>query len=108
MQHLVIKLYDKKFNIDYYMEWSTILDAPYTFGCTLQEFKKYYKKQYGIAGLREFDRAFPRIEATGCSSMTGIDTVNSLILCNRAGKNERKLTMEQILHNFCRNWNDLH
>jgi hypothetical protein len=27
----------------YYLEWSTVVDAPVTFGMSLEEFKEYYR-----------------------------------------------------------------
>jgi len=100
MSRYIIKLTDKKTKKDYYLEWSTIVDAPVTWGMTLKEFKKYYKAQYGRAGLDELPSRLQRVEATGTSSMHKL-TAEDCIAGNRAGKKEVHLTYEEIVSYYC-------
>lgn len=62
MPSFIIKVKDEKFNKDYYMEWSTIVDAPVTYGMSLDEFKEYYKEQYGIKGMEGLEDRMTRVE----------------------------------------------
>ncbi len=55
MPKYIIKITDPKDNTDYFMEWSTVVDAPITYGCSLEEFKEYYKKEYGNQGMKDFE-----------------------------------------------------
>jgi len=85
------------------MEWSTVVDAPVTFGMTLEEFTAHYKDEYGRHGLQfEFEQRMKRVEEKGTSSQLH-DSVDEVISGNRAGKNETCLTKEQIIAGYCRN-----
>ena len=44
MPRFIIKITDEKDNKDYYMMWSTVVDAPVTYGLSLDEFKEYFKE----------------------------------------------------------------
>jgi len=101
MPSYIIKLTDEKDNKDYYMEWSTIVDAPTTYGVDLDKFKENYKDEYGKSGMGELDQRLDRIAKHGTSARDGT-TVRELISCNRAGENEECLTEEEILDKYCR------
>lgn len=85
----------------YYLEWSTVADAPTTFGMSLGEFRRYYRMQYGRAAMGEFDRRMERVEAKGTSSMIH-DSLDELLEGNRAGKGESHLSREEIVDWYCR------
>ncbi len=85
---------------DYYLEWSTVVDAPVTYGMTLEEFKEYYQQEYGADGMRNLLDRLLRVEAKGTSSQLD-DSVESVVSCNRAGKDETSLTVEQIIDFYC-------
>lgn len=102
MGRIIIKLTDCKTSKDYYLEWSTIVDAPVTWGMSLPLFKRYYKEYNGINGLKRLEQEFlPDIEKNNHNSY-GI-TVDSLISNNRAGDRGSSLTKEQIIEQFCTN-----
>lgn len=82
-----------------YMEWSTVVDAPVTYGVPLERFKAYYRERYGTEGMKELPERLERVERTGTSDMIG--TLDGLISCNRAGDKEEELTMEQIIERYC-------
>lgn len=86
MPTYIVKLESK--SQSYYMEWSTIVDAPTSYGMNLEEFKKFYQDSYGSHGMTNLDARLARVEAKGCSSLVH-DNVDQLISCNRAGENER-------------------
>lgn len=104
MPRYIVKLHDDKLNTDYYMEWSTIVDAPVTYGVGLDEFKRYYRDQYGEDGMRDFPNRMRRVDEKGTSSELD-NSADELIRYNRAGKNETSLTKEELLEQFCRKCN---
>ena len=94
MGRCIVKIKDK------YLEWSSIVDAPVTFGMTLDELKGYIKEEYGREGMRELDKRLERVERTGASTIYE-KSVDSIISCNRAGPNESHLTLEEIYQAYC-------
>lgn len=71
-----------------YLIWSTIVDAPLTFGCSLDEIYAEWKERYGSAGLANLKRDI---------ADDGFDKLDDVISCNRAGKDETRLSREQIV-----------
>ena len=78
-----------------YFEWSTIVDAPVTYGLSLKEFKTYYRKEYGREGMRNLDARLKRVEIHGTSSLEG--DVDDVIAINRAGPDECELTRKGLI-----------
>lgn len=102
MPNYICKFTDPATNQDYYLEWSTVVDAPVTWGMTKEEFERYYLEEYGRDGQAGLEKRMVRVEAKGTSSH--LDTsVEDLIRHNHAGKNEKELTYAQILNDFCIN-----
>ena len=58
---------------DRYLEWSTIVDAPVTYGMPLDEFTAYYRDQYGAEGMRALPERMARVEAKGTSDRISRD-----------------------------------
>jgi hypothetical protein len=77
-----------------YLEYSSIVDAPITWGLTLEVFEQYYKEEYGQQGLNGLVERMFRVEMTG-SSMWG-SSLEETIRCNRAGLNGTELTIQQF------------
>jgi hypothetical protein len=84
----------------YYLEWSTIVDAPVTYGMSLEEFKTFYYAEYGLHAMDELEERLRRVELTGTSSRMD-SSLDSLIEFNRAGNGEKQLTKEQIIKRYC-------
>lgn len=81
---------------DLYFEWSTIVDAPVTFGLTLEEMRDSLKEDYGQRGLDHFDSAtLARIEQVGAGWRDGT-TLEETVSGNRAGPDESELTIDEI------------
>jgi len=77
-----------------YMEWSTIVDSPITYLMPLEEFKAYYREEYGRRSHeRELEHRLARVEAKGVSSH--VSSYAGLWDYNRAGEGETQLTEEQ-------------
>jgi hypothetical protein len=96
----IIKLEDGE--KEYYLEWSTVVDAPVTFGMSKDDFLRHYAHQYGHSRtiLSELDRRMERVDETGTSAR-GM-TVDEVLVGNRAGPLEKFLTKKQIIEKFCR------
>jgi len=80
---------------DLYFDWSTVVDAPITYGMTREELEAYHLAEYGRAAHeRDFDNRMRRVMEKGTSAMSS--TLNQVLICNRAGDNEAELTAEEI------------
>jgi hypothetical protein len=102
MPKYIIKLHDEKLSRDWYLEWSTIVDAPVTYGMSMEEFRDHYQQTYGTDGMRELPERMKRVEEKGTSAQS-YGSVKSTIAINRAGENESNLDEEGILEKYCRN-----
>ena len=81
----------------YYLEWSTIVDAPVTWGMSLSAFMDYYQQEYGNKGMAELDARLARVAKNGHSARHK----NFSIAYNRAGKDEEQLTQVEIVEWYC-------
>jgi len=86
---------------DYYMDWSTIVDAPVTHGMPLEEYKIYYRDEYGRQAFEgfEFEQRMKRVEEKGTSSMMH-ENVEDLVSYNRAGDKEACLDLQGIIQRY--------
>ena len=77
-----------------FFEWSTVVDAPVTYGMTEAEMREHHKLFYGVGeGVDErIDRAIEK----GTSSWTE-PSLESLIFHNRAGPDEAEITLDEIM-----------
>lgn len=105
MPKYIIKLTDENTQKDYYLEWSTIVDAPVTYGMTVDEFKEYYKEYNGLNGMSELEARLERAEKNGTSGYPPFDNLNDLIKNNHAGDTGNELSKIEIIENYCINHN---
>lgn len=94
MGRAIIKLHD------YYFEYSTIPDAPVTFGMKREEFEEYYRQEYGNAGMKGLKPRMDRVDDKGTSFIDDKSAEDTLS-CNRAGPNEEELTADEIYKAYC-------
>lgn len=73
---------------DAYLVWSSIVDAPITMACSLEEMRAWWKEEYGRAGLEELDKQVARGE---------IGELADEVVCNRAGAGETEMSLEQLV-----------
>jgi hypothetical protein len=106
MPRFIIKLEDG--DREWLLEWSTVVDAPVTYGMSRADFRTWYGIEYGerevrpsLGGMSNLDFRLARVDATGSSSIDGA-TVDDIISGNRAGDGESELTKEEITELFCR------
>ena len=95
MGKFIIKIKDR------YFEWSTIVDAPVTYGLTLDELREYIKEEYGNEGLEELPARLERVEKYGTSSQNQ-ESAEDLCARNRAGENEKHISLKQIYKQYTR------
>ena len=88
--------------VAYYLEWSTIVDAPITYGTNREEFEREYCKRHGADGASGLPDRMARVDAKGTSSRIH-DNADDVIGFNRAGANETCLSRDQIIEFYCRN-----
>jgi hypothetical protein len=84
-----------------YLEWSSVVDAPVTYGMTREEFKTYALAEYGRreGGGEDFDARLDRADKTGTSAIGW--TLDDIISCNRAGPHETCATLDDIVRIYC-------
>jgi hypothetical protein len=84
------------------------VDAPITSGMTLAMFRRYYKAEYGNEGMRTLDERLARANKNGTSAFGYDDepSLESTVLCNRAGAGESRMTVQQIADWYCVNRDD--
>jgi hypothetical protein len=85
---------------DYYLEWSTIVDAPISYGMSEEEYRKFFIEEYGRASGHQLEPRMQRIAQYGTSSRHG-DTPEQLVVANRAGPDECELTLQEIKRAYC-------
>lgn len=84
----------------WYLEWSTVVDAPVTYGMSLEEFKEYYRDEYGRSSMDELTKRLERVEAKGTSSLMH-DSADDVMDWNRAGKDGSSLSKQQLIDVYC-------
>lgn len=100
MGHCIVKLGE------YYLEWSSMVDAPVTMGVTREQYITEYLAAFGdhvkdelLARLAVADEHGTSITRWGGKARHV--SVEELIIGNRAGPNEQELTFEQIVEQYC-------
>jgi hypothetical protein len=97
MGAFIIKLSDDR---DYYLIWSSVVDAPVSEGLSLEELRIWYKEEYGNHGMRDLDERLERVKSKGTSSKIH-NSAEDTISCNRAGVDGTELTVQQIIDYYC-------
>lgn len=96
MGSVIVRLIDER---EWWLEWSSVVDAPVTYGMSEEQFIAYYTRSYGTRAGRELPARMERARATG-TSMIG-ETLAELIAYNRAGPRESTLTLAEIIAAYC-------
>ena len=88
----------------YYMEWSTVVEAPVTYGALKNEFIANYRWSHEEWENSTLLSRLNITDKTGCST-PGI-TADELIANNRAGQQEECLTRAEIVEQYCTNYKE--
>jgi hypothetical protein len=81
---------------EFYFEWSTIVDAPVTYGVDRETFIKGYREAYPHEPPGMLDERMRRVDAFG-SSRFDATAADILIAGNRAGPDGKCITKEEII-----------
>lgn len=83
----------------YYMEWSSVVDAPITRGMRLTEFLDHFRAEYGQTGMRQLADKLDRANryGTSCLRPTSFD---EYIAGNHAGLHGTEATRGQIVSHY--------
>lgn len=93
MPRFIIKITDKSTLKDYYLDYSTIVDAPVTYGMDLITFKEYYLQEYGEEEYKRLDERLQRVEKNGISGHYPFNDLSEVLV-----QSEKK-----ILKKYCLN-----
>ena len=80
----------------FFFEWSTVVDAPTSYGMPREEFEDYYRNRYGEEGSRELSQRLERAIAKGTSSRMHA-SAEELVRGNHAGPGEETISLEDII-----------
>lgn len=84
-----------------FFTWSTIVDAPITFGVSREEYEEDFRIEKGLdAFVHELPARMERALAKGTSSMSH-GSLEDLVGHNYAGFGGTRLTFEQIIQIYC-------
>lgn len=83
-----------------YLEWSTVVDAPVTYGMTEDELRDYYAREYGGEAVRRLPETLERVRARGTSSYVSRSREET-IARNRAGENGEEISLSEIARRYC-------
>ena len=112
MGRCIIKLVgeDKR---EWFMEWSSVVDAPLTYGMNLEGLADHVRYNHGQAGIDELPERMARVDKRGHSMILGAwstsadDGVEYITSGNRAGVGETTLTNAQIVAMYCERTGDI-
>lgn len=85
----------------YFLEWSTVVDAPVSYGMRREEFEEYYLAEHGRSGMLELAARLERAERNGTSAIP-FTSVESLTSLNRAGPRTECIPFSEIFRIYCR------
>jgi len=100
MPKFIIKM--EKDGEERYLEWSTIVDAPVTYGMPYDEFLEYYRVEHGARSMDDLLSECGRMERVrkNGTSEHGSKSVHDTISCNRAGDKESEITYDEIWQKY--------
>jgi hypothetical protein len=87
---------------DWYLLYSTVVDAPVSRGMTFEEYLDFYEKSNGEKLTpEEIEEKKDLFKKNGTDFQ--FEEVGSLLKCNRAGIDEQCANKEEILEYYCHN-----
>lgn len=95
MGHVIMKLTHQRKRR--YIIYSTVVDAPITFGMTLKQLKSWWRIEYGKAGLQSLPYQMQRVHKFGTSYIYPEKDARYHLRNNRAGKNGKCLSYEELI-----------
>ena len=102
MPSVIVYVRDTGSRQGWYLEYSTVVDAPTTRGMKRAEMLKYLRKEYGRRAIDETPDRLSRAYVNGSSYRLGKETAEDVMRSNRAGPHESCLSMAGIVRVYCR------
>lgn len=93
MPRFIIKIVDESTQKDYYLDYSTVVDAPVTYGMDLIKFKEYYLEEYGKIEYERLEERLERVEKNGCSGHYPFNNLKDVLVQSK----------KKILNKYCLN-----
>lgn len=93
MSRFFVKLI--KNDVPHYLVWSTVVDSPISDGMPLEQFKEYFISSRGKDYIEYFEK---EIEIADRKYQENLKFIRK----NRAGKNEKQLTIPEIIALYCK------
>lgn len=84
----------------WYLIWSTIVDAPVTYGLTWHELVRYVRRAQGTEGVSELFNHKGGLDELGVPH-DGYGTLKTILASNRAGPYEKRLTKLELIEQYC-------
>jgi hypothetical protein len=78
-----------------FMEWTSVSDGPASLLLTEEQFRRYWREEYGRARWHELAEILLTVKKNGTTARGY--TVDKIIKNNRAGKNDNPLTKQQLI-----------
>lgn len=94
MAKAIVKLADDK-----YVEWSSVVDAPVSCVMSRKDMREYLHETYGMASVAGNLERLDRADEHGTSFHTPTPA-SAVAGFNRAGPNETKLSLEEIIKQY--------
>jgi hypothetical protein len=79
-----------------FLIWSSVVDAPIVYDCTVDDLREYVREKSGSDGLRGFDDSVERAVATGTSSRLD-RSLEELVVGNHAGPDGEEIPYEDVI-----------
>ena len=101
---------------EWFMEWSSVVDAPLTYGMNLEGLADHVRYNHGQAGIDELPARMERVDKRGHSMNLDawelkhggdLECVEYITSGNRAGVGETTLTNVQIIAMYCERTGDI-
>lgn len=83
-----------------FLEWSTVVDAPVTYGMTPEETRAYVLQRYGDEGAATVDSRMARAVERGTSCISPPYTFADVVAGNRAGPDETELSKADLIRTY--------
>lgn len=96
MPRCIVKIDENK-----YIEWTTVCDAPTTFIMNRDEMLSYLNAQDSERSFDENRKRLDRADLHG-TSFHAPTSLKQIISGNRAGKDEKEITIDQIIEKYSR------
>lgn len=86
--------------VERFLEWSTVVDAPVTYGLSEDDLRQHVLRRYGEESLEALPARLERARRNGTSALDGL-SLAELFEGNRAGEGETCLTADEIWNRYC-------